>query len=165
MGDLHLGLLGRVSGGDGDRRYCWMRSLILVVPFDLFKWYCWCSDGIQEVLFSFNLFSLISIFISDVFRFWASQLPLHLFHLTRPLHHPLLQKASLRWRWRLNWALFFSSLSSDGTELFSRHHHLFNHNLRLLSRTWRWSLPSSSCPCLPRDPCSTTVRQRLWKFF
>ena len=35
----------------------------------------------------------------------------------------------------------------------------------LTSLTWRWRSPSSSSPWSPRDPCSTTVRRRLWKFF
>ena len=67
---------------------------------------------------------LISISTGTLSRFGASPPPLHLFHLTHPLHHLLLQKASLRWRWRLNWTpspnlLILLSISSSSWSLSS----------------------------------------------
>ena len=102
---LHLGLPGRVSGGEGGKRYCWMKSLISVfaqtISIGIIGIQMVLIGGI--VLVNFFRWWVLSLFsLQTLFRFWASQLHLLLFHLTHPLHHPLLQKASLRWRWRLN---------------------------------------------------------------
>ena len=143
---LHFGLQGRPSGGEGDKRYC-SKGFNQIIRE---KEKCWSlfplepSPGLGRAIppsTSSTSPTLSTIYSSrrpawDGDGGWTE-----LLLLISLYYYPFL----------LILILLILKICSFSPFL-------------LTSLTWRWRSPSSSSPWSPRDPCSTTVRRRLWKF-